>query len=47
MADETDKSALEEIAAILESHQVEFNVIGGQAELLHGSPRVNSGRQRT
>ena len=40
MADETDKSALEQIAAILQSHRVEFIVIGGQAELLHGSPRV-------
>ena len=41
MPDATDKSALEQIAAILQSHQVEFIVIiGGQAELLHGSPRV-------
>ena len=40
MAEETEKSALEKIAEILSSHGVEFIVIGGQAELLMGSPRV-------
>ncbi|MHC4063323.1 MAG: hypothetical protein ACYSUI_02315 [Planctomycetota bacterium] len=40
MADETEKSALERIAETLLAHHVEFIVIGGQAEVLHGSPRV-------
>lgn len=40
MADETGKSALELIAEVLKAHRVEFIVVGGQAELLLGSPRV-------
>ena len=40
MADETEKSALERIAELLVSHGVEFVVVGGQAEVLLGSPRV-------
>jgi hypothetical protein len=33
-------SSLAQIAAVLTKHQVEFIVIGGQAEVLFGSPRV-------
>jgi predicted nucleotidyltransferase len=40
MADGTEKSALESIALVLAAHGVEFIVVGGQAELLMGSPRV-------
>lgn len=40
MPDETDKSALEKIAAVFEAYHVEFMVVGGQAEVLFGSPRV-------
>jgi len=40
MVDDTEKSALEQIAEVLLAHEVEFIVIGGQAELLMGSPRV-------
>jgi hypothetical protein len=40
MAEETEKSALERIALLLSTHGVEFIVVGGQAELLMGSPRV-------
>ena len=40
MGDETEKSALERIAEVLVAHGVEFIVIGGQAEVLCGSPRV-------
>src|SRR5947209_7823674 len=45
MADDSEKptsseSELERIAAILQRHKVEFLVIGGQAEILMGSPRV-------
>jgi hypothetical protein len=37
---ETEQSDLERIAAILLHHKVEFLVVGGQAEVLMGSPRV-------
>ena len=40
MSEEAEKSALERIAAILLRHGVEFIVVGGQAELLMGSPRI-------
>jgi hypothetical protein len=40
MAEETERSALERIALVLSAHGVEFIVVGGQAELLIGSPRV-------
>jgi predicted nucleotidyltransferase len=40
MADSIDKSPLESIAEVLLRHGVRFIVIGGQAELLHGSARV-------
>jgi len=40
MAEEKEKSALELIAEVLLRHGVEFIVVGGQAELLHGSSRV-------
>lgn len=41
MADEAEsRSLLEDFAAKLLAHGVEFIVIGGQAENLHGSPRV-------
>ncbi|MBI2826148.1 MAG: hypothetical protein HYX69_15825 [Planctomycetia bacterium] len=45
MADDSERktpevSDLEKIAAILARHKVEFLVVGGQAELLMGSPRV-------
>ena len=40
MAEETEKSALERIALVLSAYGVEFIVVGGQAELLMGSPRV-------
>jgi hypothetical protein len=45
MADDSEKpipeiSDLEKIAEILLRHRVEFLVIGGQAEILMGSPRV-------
>ena len=40
MAEEAEKSALEKIALVLSAHGVEFVVVGGQAELLMGSPRV-------
>jgi predicted nucleotidyltransferase len=40
MAEGTEKSALEELAEVLLAHGVEFVVVGGQAEVLLGSPRV-------
>lgn len=40
MADSTEQSALEKLADILLAHGVEFIVVGGQAEVLLGSPRV-------
>jgi len=45
MADDSEKktpggSDLKKIAATLQRHKVEFLVIGGQAEILMGSPRV-------
>ena len=40
MAEEAGESALETIAEVLLRHGVEFIVVGGQAELLMGSPRV-------
>ena len=40
MADEIEKSLLERIADVFNAKGVEFIVIGGQAEILHGSPRV-------
>jgi len=40
MGDGTDKSALERIAEVLCAHGVAFIVIGGQAEVRYGSPRV-------
>ena len=40
MVEEAEKSALEKIALVLLAHGVEFVVVGGQAELLMGSPRV-------
>ncbi len=36
----TAKSDLRQIAEVMDAHQVEFLVIGGQAETLMGSPRV-------
>src|SRR5687767_9560586 len=36
----SDQSDLEKIAAILLRHSVEFLIVGGQAEVLMGSPRV-------
>src|SRR5688572_5285594 len=36
----SEKSDLEKIAEILLRHDVEFLVVGGQAEILMGSPRV-------
>lgn len=40
MDDDTGKSALEQLADVLLAHGVEFIVVGGQAEVLLGSPRV-------
>lgn len=40
MAEDTDKSPLERVAEVLTRHGVEFIVIGGQAETIHGSARV-------
>jgi predicted nucleotidyltransferase len=40
MADDPEKSALERLAEVLLRHGVEFIVVGGQAEVLLGSPRV-------
>jgi predicted nucleotidyltransferase len=40
MAESTGKSSLRQIAELLLAHGVEFIVIGGQAEVLFGSPRV-------
>jgi hypothetical protein len=40
MAEEVEKSALEKVVDILAAHGVEFIVVGGQAELLLGSPRI-------
>ena len=40
MAEEIDKSELEQIVQILQAHGVEFVVIGGQAEILHGGSRI-------
>jgi predicted nucleotidyltransferase len=40
MAAETEKSALELISEVLITNGVEFIVVGGQAELLFGSPHV-------
>lgn len=38
--DDDGKSALELLAEVLLAHGVEFVVVGGQAEVLLGSPRV-------
>lgn len=38
MADDTGKTRLEQVVAILRKHDVEFIVIGGEAATLHGSP---------
>ncbi len=40
MDDDTAKTPFEQIIELLNAHGVEFVVIGGQAETLHGSPRV-------
>src|SRR5437762_3824620 len=40
MADNTEKSPLEQAVEVLVKHGVEFIVIGGQAESLYGSPRI-------
>lgn len=40
MVDDTGASDLGRIAEVLNRHGVEFVVIGGQAEVLYGSPRV-------
>ncbi|HUU96580.1 MAG TPA: hypothetical protein VM487_12640 [Phycisphaerae bacterium] len=40
MPDETAKSRLEQIVELLRAHNVEFIVIGGQAEILLGGARV-------
>lgn len=40
MGDDTGKTLLELVAEILDRHGVEFIVVGGQAEVLLGSPRV-------
>ena len=40
MAENTEKSSFEEIVETLAAHDVEFIVIGGQAEVLLGSARV-------
>jgi predicted nucleotidyltransferase len=40
MADNSEKSLLEQIAGLLAQHGVEFIVIGGQAEVLFGGSRV-------
>ena len=40
MADNTEKSPLEQAVEMLAKHDVEFIVIGGQAETLFGSPRI-------
>jgi predicted nucleotidyltransferase len=40
MADSKEKSPLEKAIEPLAKHQVEFIVIGGQAESLFGSPRI-------
>ena len=35
-----ETSPLERFCSLLHEHEVEFMVVGGQAELLMGSPRV-------
>lgn len=40
MRDLHDKSPLEQIIDVLRKHGVEFMVVGGQAEVIFGSPRV-------
>lgn len=40
MDEHTEKSQLEKVAEVLLRDGVEFIVIGGQAESIHGSPRV-------
>ena len=40
MEDSIDKTPFETIIELLTEHEVEFIVIGGQAETLHGSARV-------
>ena len=40
MDDDTANTPFEKIVELLNAHGVEFVVIGGQAETLHGSPRV-------
>lgn len=40
MADDTEKSSLQQISERFAAHGVEFIIIGGQAEALFGSPRV-------
>ena len=40
MDGDTAKTPFEQIVELLNAHGVEFVIIGGQAETLHGSPRV-------
>jgi predicted nucleotidyltransferase len=40
MSDGSNQTRLERIADLLQRHQVEFIVIGGQAEYIFGSPRI-------
>jgi predicted nucleotidyltransferase len=40
LEDKTDKTELEQVVALLQSYDVEFIVIGGQAEILHGGSRI-------
>lgn len=40
MAASTEPSSLEHFVALMNAHAVEFIVIGGQAEALHGSARI-------
>lgn len=40
MPENSEKSSLEDIVELLNRHQVEFIVVGGQAEVLYGGTRV-------
>jgi predicted nucleotidyltransferase len=40
LADKTENSELDQLAELLAKHGVEYIVIGGQAEILHGSART-------
>jgi predicted nucleotidyltransferase len=40
MSEELSQAKLERIAALMHRHQVQFIVIGGQAEFIFGSPRM-------